>query len=140
MPLVKRFALTALFCIWFVSTVFAGGYFVKDENETLSLVPFEGNPKQTFQALFDSLSAFIPKGVVVLGADIDEDGCLYLNLSKEALGYGGNYFEANFCELLAKTAFVLPSVNTFAVLIEGECIPLSEGRVIFNSTEEKLFY
>ena len=73
-------------------------------------------------------SEFVPAGVRVLNT-LNAGDRLILNLSQEALNYGGTYFEYRFIQELLNIAGGL-GFERLVLLIEGRPAKLPEGTIL----------
>ena len=89
------------------------------------------NAFKIFTALFEADDTGLPENTRVLGVHL-RDGVLTLNLSKEFLLYGGNEQEQEIIRLLKETSRGVAGATHLTLYIEGQLIPLTEGRLVEN--------
>ena len=87
--------------------------------------------EQIAEVLFTNLidRGAVPGGTKLISADI-RGQTLFLNFSKEFLGYGGSMTERAIVRELAKTAAEIPGVSRLTVLVGGASGPLAEGTLV----------
>jgi hypothetical protein len=69
------------------------------------------------------------EGVKLRGIKLDDE-TLVLNVSREIMNYGGNANEQALINYLLEAASNVKGINCLTLLVEGELVPLPEGRVV----------
>jgi spore germination protein GerM len=82
-----------------------------------------------FVNLFETASGSIPDNVRVLGVKLEEEH-LTVNVSESIMHFGGNANERALINQLLAAAASLPDIKFLTLLVEGELVPLPEGRVV----------
>ena len=124
--------------LWMVLQVFfynEDGNFEYDEISVPIDFPVQYQAWVVFTQIFELDDFdFVPSDVQVLDVYFDAAcGTLVLDLSQEAINYGGTYFEYRFTQKLIKNALSLPGVRYFTVLIEGQLQEFPEGVKIYRA-------